>query len=100
MVGLVRLELYKFRTTRMAFWFLLVSLGLAAIGVMATIASATREPLSDLHTAQGMRSLFTSGMPGMLVVILGIIGMTGEYRNSTITPTFLATPKRWRVVVA
>jgi hypothetical protein len=99
MVSLVRLELYKFRTTRMAFWFLMVALGLAGIGVMATIASSS-QPFSDLHTAQGMHSLFTSGMPGTIVVILGIIGMTGEYRNSTITPTFLATPKRWRVVVA
>ncbi|MEA2487331.1 MAG: hypothetical protein QOF16_985 [Actinomycetota bacterium] len=100
MIALVRLELFKFRTTRMAMWFFTASLGLAAIGVLSTIASSSNLPLSDLHTEQGMRSLFTAGVPGAVVVILGIIGISGEYRNATITATLLATPQRWRVVVA
>jgi ABC-type transport system involved in multi-copper enzyme maturation permease subunit len=36
----------------------------------------------------------------VLFMILGVIGMTQEYRHRTATPTFLTAPRRWRVVVA
>ena len=36
----------------------------------------------------------------MLFLILGIIGMTQEYRHRTATPTFLTEPRRGHVVVA
>jgi ABC-type transport system involved in multi-copper enzyme maturation permease subunit len=36
----------------------------------------------------------------VLSLVLGVIGMTQEYRHRTATPTFLTTPRRGRVVVA
>ena len=36
----------------------------------------------------------------VLLLILGIIGMTQEYRHRTATPTFLTEPRRWRVIAA
>ena len=44
--------------------------------------------------------LGAAGSSSIFILILGIIGMTSEYRHMTITSTFLATPKRPRVLIA
>jgi ABC-type transport system involved in multi-copper enzyme maturation permease subunit len=45
-------------------------------------------------------ALSVGSQASILLLILGIIGMTQEYRHRTATPTFLTTPRRNQVVTA
>jgi ABC-2 type transport system permease protein len=42
----------------------------------------------------------TSSQPYILVFVLGVLGVTTEFRYQTITPTVLQTPSRWAIVTA
>ncbi len=107
--GLVRSELHKIRTTRLWWGLLLGAVVYTLIQAAANAALAGQEPgngqpaSAALDTAQAIRTVYAgSAFQGAYIfaMILGITGMTGEYRYQTITPTFLATPRRSRVVLA
>lgn len=55
-------------------------------------------PVGDPQFEQAAFSQATAA--SVFFLILGIIGMTQEYRHRTATPTFLTEPRRWRVVAA
>jgi ABC-2 type transport system permease protein len=94
-IRLVHAEFLKLRTTQVWFWLLLAALALAAISTIGPIASGAIQnsgDLPDLFTGAG-----TSYLP---VFVLGVLGVTTEYRYQTITPALLATPTRWALVTA
>lgn len=95
MIRLVRAELLKLRTTQVWFWLLLGSLAIAALVVIAPIASG------DVKTSADLANMFTgAGTAYLPVFVLGVLGVTTEFRYQTITPTVLATPSRWALVTA
>ncbi len=107
--GLVRSELTKVLSTRL-WWGLLVGVVIyAAIQSAATAAFAGVDPGAGqaaspgLDTAEALRGVYASAAFAgayIFALVIGVTGMTGEYRYETATPTFLATPRRVRVVVA
>ena len=93
---LIHLEFFKLVTVR-APWVLLGLSQLLIIGgvsglVLSSDTLRTAGASSDAVAHVGLASLFT--------LVLGIMAVAGEYRNLTITDTFLSTPRRSRVVGA
>jgi ABC-2 type transport system permease protein len=94
-VNLLSAELLKLRTTRPPYWLLLLTVaiaGLAAAGLTGSGSLAENDPA--LALAQG------ASFGTMFVTVLGILIVTNEYRHGTVMTTFLAEPRRVRVLAA
>ena len=95
MTRLVRAELLKLRTTQVWFWLLLASLAVSVLAAVAGLAS------DGVHKPADVATIFGNANGGLtLAFVLGILGITTEFRYQTFTPTVLATPSRWAIVSA
>lgn len=95
----LRSELFKQRTTRTTLGLLLSMVALIAAVVLLHVSSLRADALS---TRDGELKVFGMGTTfGMIFAsLLGAMSITGEIRSGMIRPTFLATPRRVRVIVA
>ncbi len=105
MIRLIRVELLKLRTTRLWIILLSVTVAVAALIVVAVLASPTPDPqaraLHDLRTVADVRQLLSiGGLSATFALVLGATMATSEYRYNTAGTTYLATPRRARVVSA
>jgi ABC-2 type transport system permease protein len=98
---LVRTELLKQRTIRTFMAGIgaapLVA-GLVTVAILSAAGKQGNDPLgpdSLVHVIGGPAAVIT-----LVAVLLGVLGMAGEYRHQTITTTFLASPRRRDVVIA
>jgi ABC-2 type transport system permease protein len=101
MTRLVHAELLKLWTTRTA----RVLLALAAAGTAAltvVVLAVAGRPGQPALGDDALRQLVLApnGPLTLAALVLGILGMAGEFRHGTVTPTFLVTPVRGRVVAA
>jgi len=112
---LVRAELFKLRTTPGPWVVLAATLGFTALGIVAaflvskgvviTRGGAVRRHLEFVAptTVNRLRRLIGAGFEGggvWMAAVIGVLGITGEYRHKVMTTTLLAQPVRWRVLVA
>jgi hypothetical protein len=77
--------------------FLAAILGFTALNTSLSLS----DPGAGPDAAADVRHVFSAGRDFLfLFIALGAVGAAGEFRHGTAVPTFLATPVRWRVLVA
>ena len=99
MIGQLRSELLKQRSTQTTLLLFLSMFGLVAFAVAMHVLALGTEQLS---TRADQLSVFQVGTrAGMLFAgLVGAIAITAEFRYGTIRPTFLVTPRRGPVIAA
>jgi ABC-2 type transport system permease protein len=96
-MNLLRAEFRKLSTTQVWFWLMIGNLALIALQVIIGIATLS----SQADYIRNAQSIYNSaGTSFIFVMVLGIIGITAEFRHQTITPTLLTTPSRSAVVIS
>ena len=105
MLRLLKSEIRKLSSTRMT-WLLGViavlmsSLYVSLYALMAGYETADGQTtLPPLTMEMSVRLVYSAVSSGFIIIlVLGIVGYTSEYRHRTATLTYLATPQRWRVL--
>jgi ABC-2 type transport system permease protein len=94
MSALLKAELLKLRTTRT--FFALVG---SAVAISLVVLVLTTLLAGDF-TKQDVRASFAGDFTGLFILLLGAMGMAGEWRHRTITSTILAAPDRLKLIAA
>src|SRR3954462_8927361 len=94
MTRLLSAELIKLRTTRTFYALAGVAIGLS---LLITVLSAS---IGEPSKASVLSDVFQSDTSSLFIMILAIVGITGEWRHRTITSSLLAAPDRTRFLAA
>jgi len=98
---LIRIELLKLHTIRATYGLALAAAGITALFASLEASRAGRNGTTPIYTVAGQSTVSTAtGVAMVLAAVLGVIAASGEYRHTTATLTYLATPNRSRVLAA
>ncbi len=97
-----RMEWIKLRSLRSTAWALLfVVVGMIAIGIVTMANTTPPGNAADRATFDPTNNVFAGVALGQLIVgVLGVLSMTGEYSSGTIRATLAAIPNRPMVLAA
>ena len=101
MSTLMHTELLALRTTRLP-WVLLAGASVltAALAINPVLAAGTGGAPSIGTAGALLAVLGATGRGNLVILLLGVLIVTGEFRHGTVTATFLLTPHRVRVLSA
>jgi hypothetical protein len=92
--ALLRAELLKLRTTRTFAALVGVAVALSVVLVVLTTL------LQDRFDEEDLRLMFAGDFTGLFILLLGVMGIAGEWRHRTITSSVLAAPDRLKLLGA
>src|SRR5689334_7970241 len=98
----VRSELIKFRTLRSHVWLFAVAVGfLLVLGPIQALGSVLAESEASITDSAGAVSTALAGATTatLLLGVLGVLLVAGEYAPRSIRTTFMTLPRRGLVVV-
>lgn len=96
MIAALRAERIKLATTRAPVWS---AVGVAVLSVgVAVLQGATSYSYTPPAPPKAALGVAAFGVP--VLMILAALTVTGEYRNGLIRTTFLAVPRRTRILLA
>lgn len=100
----IRGEIIRLFSTRLPLWAAIAAIvsGAGLTGLLGLVGPEnTSPPMPGLDTPEGAGIVVgTTGLLLFVPALLGTIAITGEYRHGTIGTTFLAVPRRSRVLAA
>lgn len=102
MTRLIRVELLKLRTVRASYGLLAAGTGLTILfSVLEAARAGTSGGPVSLDSAAGLDNIIAGGIWALLMaIVLGVTVSSGEFRHATATQTYLAAPRRDRVMTA
>lgn len=102
MTRLIRSELRKLTSTKMPLAFLIVLITIAALTAFAVIAGTEMDgSKAFIATEADQQSLIAFAFNAFMGAgLFGAIAVAREYGHNTVVPTFLASPRRHRAVLA
>lgn len=98
MINTLRSELIKVRTVRMNWVIGLIAL---AFPLLVCALTAGLRNIRDITSSDLVGfATGTSVVTALLLGVIAAVSITSEFAHGTIRPTFVATPSRWRVIIA
>ena len=94
MTALLRAEVLKLRTTRT--FLALTAAAVVTSVLLAGLVAVLTEPTAD----SVLLDVYNTDTSGLFILVLAVVGITGEWRHRTIAGSLLTAPDRARFLAA